>query len=80
MPIKGAPPSGLPGHDITSADYILRMDIDDGKVAVLHSEHGVEGVFTSGNILHAFFLNLRRLSAYRDASLSVSLHELNPVL
>lgn len=72
--------SDLPGHDITDADDILKIELPAGKVALLHSEYGVEGAFTNGLIMQAFLINLRKLSAYRNAPISVSVHELDPTL
>lgn len=80
MPRKPKSESGLPGHDITDADEILNIELPPGRVALLHSEWGVEGAFTNGLIMQAFLINLRKLSAYRDAQISVSIQELDPTL
>jgi hypothetical protein len=70
----------LPGHLIRDPEEIIKISIPDGKVALLYSRYGVEGVFSNGLIMQAFLIHLCNLAAYRDEPVSVIVHEIDPIL
>lgn len=69
----------LPGHLVQDPEEIMKIVIPDGKVALLHSQYGVEGVFSNGLIMQAYLINIRKLAAYRDEPVSIVVHEIDPV-